>query len=70
VFVPRSPDAPEGDGFLLAVVTRPDNRADLLILDAMNLEAEPLAIVRLPFTQPWLFHGCWLEVPGGAALPR
>jgi carotenoid cleavage dioxygenase len=70
VFVPRGPDAAEGDGFLLAVVTRPDNRADLVILDAMNLEAEPLATVRLPFSQPWLFHGCWLEVPGGACLPR
>ena len=69
VFVPRTPDAPEGDGFLLAVVTRPDNRADLLILDAMDIEAEPLATVRLPFSQPWLFHGCWRDAPA-ARLPR
>ncbi len=68
VFVPRRPDAPEGDGFLLAVVTRPDNRADLLILDAMDLEAEPLATVRLPFSQAWLFHGSWRDGP--ASLPR
>ena len=70
VFVPRSPDAPEGDGFLLSLVTRPDNRADLIILDAMDLEAEPLATVRLPFSQPWLFHGSWMDAPGGARLPR
>ena len=69
VFVPRSPDAPEGDGFLLAVVTRPDNRSDLIILDAMDLEAAPLASVRLPFSQPWLFHGCWRDGPE-ARLPR
>ncbi len=70
VFVPRSPDAPEGDGWLLSLVTRPDNRSDLIILDAMDFEAEPLAIVRLPFGQAWLFHGCWMDVPGGVALPR
>ena len=69
VFVPRSPDASEGDGFLLAVVTRPDNRADLIILDAMDLEADPVATVRLPFSQPWLFHGCWMDA-AGAKLPR
>ena len=68
VFVPRTPDAPEGDGFLLSVVTRPGNRSDLVILDAMKMEAEPLATVRLPFSQPWLFHGCWRD--GAASLPR
>ena len=50
--------------FALALLPDPD----LLILDAMNLEAEPLAVVRLPFSQPWLFHGCWRE--GAASLPR
>ena len=69
VFVPRAPDAPEGDGFLLSVVTRPDNRADLIILDAMHIEDEPLATVRLPFSQPWLFHGSWADA-AGARLPR
>ena len=69
VFVPRSPDAPEGDGFLLLVVTRPGNRSELLILDAMNLEAPPIATVRLPFSQPWLFHGCW-RAADQARLPR
>ena len=68
VFVPRSPDAPEGDGFLLAVVTRPENPADLLLLDAMDTEVEPLAVVRLPFSQAWLFHGPWRD--GAASLPR
>ena len=69
VFVPRFAAAPEGDGFLLSLVTLPDNRADLLILDAMHLEDEPLATVRLPFSQPWLFHGCWMDA-ANAHLPR
>jgi carotenoid cleavage dioxygenase len=69
VFVPRTPDAAEGDGFLLSVVTYPAaNRADLVILDAMKMDADPLAVVRLPFSQPWLFHGCWRD--GAASLPR
>lgn len=69
VFVPRSPGAPEGDGFLLSLVTRPDNRADLVILDAMHIEDEPIATVRLPFSQPWLFHGAWADAKG-THLPR
>ena len=59
-----------GRRLLLSVVTRPDNRADLLILDAMDLEAEPLAVVRLPFGQAWLFHGCWREEPPGCRADR
>ena len=58
VFVPRAPDAPEGDGWLLCVANRlAENRADLLILDAMNLEEPPVATVKLPFNQPMAFHG-------------
>jgi len=58
VFVPRAPDAPEGDGWLLCLTNRPDeNRADLLIVDAMRMESGPVATVRLPFDQPMAFHG-------------
>jgi carotenoid cleavage dioxygenase len=60
VFVPRSPQAEEGDGFLLAAVYRGDeNRSDLLVLDARDVEAEPLARVRLPHRVPFGFHGNW-----------
>lgn len=61
IFVPRSPDAPEGDGFLIGVVSRHgQNRADLVILDTANLAGEPLAIARLPFDAPKAFHGNWV----------
>ncbi|MGH7075036.1 MAG: carotenoid oxygenase family protein [Stellaceae bacterium] len=69
VFVPRAADAPEGDGFLLSLVTRPDNSSDLIILDATRIADEPLAVVRLPFGQPWLFHGSWRGA-ANAMLPR
>jgi carotenoid cleavage dioxygenase-like enzyme len=63
VFVPSRPDAPEGDGFLLATVYRGDeNRSDLLVLDAQNVEAEPLAVVQLPHRVPYGFHGNWRQL--------
>jgi carotenoid cleavage dioxygenase len=42
----------------LAAVYRDDEkRSDLLVLDAENVEAEPLATVRLPHRIPFGFHG-------------
>lgn len=62
VFVPRAPDAPEGDGFVLSVVNRMrDNRSDLVILDGNDISREPIATVRLPFNQPIAFHGCFAK---------
>ena len=61
LFVPRSSDAPEGDGFILAVVDRfADKRTDLLILDGNDVSRPPLATVKLPFALPMAFHGSWM----------
>ncbi len=60
VFVPRRAGAPEGEGFLLCLVYRPDERrSDLVVFDAENVEAEPLARVQLPHRVPFGFHGNW-----------
>ena len=60
IFVPRSPDAPEGDGYVLSVVYRGDEgRSDLVVLDAQNLADAPLATVKLPHRVPAGFHGNW-----------
>ena len=59
-FVPRSPDASEGDGWLLVLVNRiAENRSDLAVLDATNLEAGPVALVKLPIRVRSTFHGTW-----------
>ncbi|MCB2067448.1 MAG: carotenoid oxygenase family protein [Erythrobacter sp.] len=64
VFVPRAPDAAEGDGFVLTVVDRlADKRADLLILDGRDVSRPPLATIKLPFAMPMAFHGSWIPTP-------
>jgi carotenoid cleavage dioxygenase len=68
VFVPRAPDAPEGDGWLLAVVFRSEaHRSDLIVLDAQDLASGPVATIRLPHRVPNGFHGNWIAA-GDAAF--
>lgn len=58
VFVPRTQK--EGDGFLLMTVYRAAaHRSDLMILDAQNIDREPLATATLPHHIPYGFHGNW-----------
>ncbi len=60
VFVPKSDDAPEGDGWLIGVIGRRDQqRSDVVILDSMNLAAGPVATIKLPFRLRYAFHGDW-----------
>lgn len=60
-FVPRTPDAAEGDGWLLVPVARVSQwRSELVVLDATNIEAGPVATVRLPVRVRSTFHGTWV----------
>ncbi|MCW8379699.1 carotenoid oxygenase family protein [Streptomyces justiciae] len=60
VFVPRGPGAPEGDGYLLALVNRHDEvRSDLVVLDTAHLADGPVATARLPFRMKNALHGSW-----------
>jgi len=62
IFVPRTPDAPEGDGYLLAVVSDiPTRTSALKILDAQNIEAGPVASAQLEHQVPVGFHGNWRQ---------
>lgn len=64
-FVPKSADAPEGDGWLLTMVgRRSENRTDLVILDSLNLDKGPVAIVKFPCRVHEGFHGVF--VPAAA----
>ena len=61
VFVPRAADAPEGDGWLMGyVIDRATDTTDFVILDAMDFEGAPQAVVHLPHRIPPGFHGNWL----------
>jgi carotenoid cleavage dioxygenase len=64
VFIPRSPDAAEDDGWVMAIVTDAASGAsDLVLVDAQDFEAEPVASVRLPQRVPMGFHGNWVPDP-------
>jgi len=59
VFAARGPA--EGEGWITTVVWRAaENRSDLLILEALDIEAGPVATVELPRRVPFGFHGQWL----------
>ena len=61
VFVSRTADAPEGDGWLLATVWRAaENRSDLVVLDATEVERGPIATVQLASRVPFGLHGNWM----------
>ena len=63
VFVPKGPDADEGEGWLLSLVgRRRENRNDMIILDALDVAAGPVATIKFPFRIRYGFHGTW--VPG------
>ncbi|MFC4947543.1 carotenoid oxygenase family protein [Pseudonocardia sp. GCM10023141] len=58
LFVPRSGDTAEDDGWLLAMaIDQRERRTKLVVLDARDLEREPMAVLHLPFTVPLGFHG-------------
>jgi carotenoid cleavage dioxygenase len=61
VFVARGDDAAEGDGWLLAAVWRArENRSDLAVFNATDVEAGPVALVQLGHRVPDGFHGNWV----------
>jgi len=61
VFVPASDGAGEDDGYVLAYVYDAGrDGSDLLILDASDFTASPVATVTLPQRVPFGFHGSWV----------
>jgi carotenoid cleavage dioxygenase-like enzyme len=61
VFVPRPGSTQQGEGYVLALVNRFDTMLnDLLVLDARNLEAGPVATIKLPLRLRNGVHGNWV----------
>lgn len=60
-FAPAHADAPEGEGYLLALVYRGgENRSDLVVLNAQAIDQDPIATVALPHRIVTGLHGAWL----------
>jgi carotenoid cleavage dioxygenase len=60
-FVPRRPDAPEGDGWIVAIVNcLEENHSNLAVVDATNITAGPVALLKLPVRVRMTFHGMWV----------
>lgn len=63
VFVPRSADAAEGDGWLTAVIWRAgENRSDLAVFEAQDVAKGPIGIAEMPRRVPFGFHGNWANL--------
>ncbi|KAJ4032054.1 hypothetical protein NW753_013363 [Fusarium oxysporum] len=61
-FVPRSKEAPEGDGHLVCVAR--DKRREityLIILDAQNITVGPVCLVEMPLRLHVAAHGNWVN---------
>jgi carotenoid cleavage dioxygenase len=61
VFVPREGATAEDDGWIMSYVyDATTDRSDVVILDAQDFTAEPVATVHLPVRVPYGFHGNWI----------
>ncbi len=61
VFVPADEASGEDDGWVMSLVYDASaDRTDLVILDAADLAAAPVATVHLPARVPYGFHGNWI----------
>ena len=59
-FVPRSPDAPEGDGYVVALIdNHVTNYSDLAFFDAQRIDEGPVARAKLPVRIRQGLHGNW-----------
>jgi carotenoid cleavage dioxygenase-like enzyme len=69
VFIPRSPDSPEGDGYVMFMVSRlREQHAELVIVDLADFinskddgdDIKPVARIVLPFRLRSGIHGSWV----------
>ena len=60
IFVPRHDRAAEGDGWLLSVLYRGEEKtSDLAVFEATDLARGPIALAHLSSWVPAGFHGNW-----------
>ncbi|MER5213125.1 carotenoid oxygenase family protein [Streptomyces sp. NPDC002838] len=70
VFVPAAGGRAEDDGYLLTIVSDlAEDSSELLVLDAGDITAPPIAAVELPRRVPGGIHGSWIPDEAGAGAP-
>jgi carotenoid cleavage dioxygenase len=59
-FIPKSPTAQEGEGYIITTATRvKEMRTDVFLLDAQHIDQGPLATIRLPVRLRPGYHTSW-----------
>lgn len=60
-FVPAADGTAEDDGWLIGYrYDKAEDRSDVVILDASDMGADPVATIALPRRVPFGFHGSWI----------
>ena len=60
LFIPRTSDSPEGDGWVIALARREDEKhSELLVFDATDIGKGPIGGAKVPRLVPMGFHGNW-----------
>lgn len=61
-FIPKPNAKSEDDGYVISFVTNEkEQTSEVIILDAQNIDQEPLARIILPQRVPLGFHACWVD---------
>jgi len=62
VFIPRGPDAGEGEGWIAQAATDTQTLlTELNLFDALNIAAGPIAMVEVPVHMKPAYHGNWFD---------
>ena len=58
LFTPKHKNSPEGEGYIMAIrYNLMENKSDILILNAQNVSAGPIATIKVPRRIEYDFHG-------------
>jgi carotenoid cleavage dioxygenase-like enzyme len=61
-FIPRAPDAPEGDGWIAQALTNGQTMlTELNLFEAAAIAKGPIATVKIPFRLKPAYHGSWSD---------
>ncbi|NYF18985.1 carotenoid cleavage dioxygenase [Xanthomonas sp. JAI131] len=70
VFVPRSADAAEGDGYVLALLNHLHGEdTELLVFDSLRMADGPVARIKVPLRMRMSLHGNWTPARALAPAP-